>query len=60
VAAGNFILYLLVSREKQGKSGLCLEAQRAAVESYLNGGSWAVLAEYVEMESGKRIYRPKL
>ena len=38
-----------------------LEAQRAAVESYLNGGSWKLLKEYVEIESGKRSNnRPQL
>src|SRR5271170_4858488 len=37
-----------------------LEAQRAAVESYLNGGRWSLAAEYVEAESGKRSDRPKL
>ncbi|MBR0751733.1 recombinase family protein [Bradyrhizobium jicamae] len=60
MAEGKFISYLRVSREKQGRSGLGLEAQRAAVESYLNGGRWSVLAEYVEVESGKRNDRPKL
>lgn len=60
MAAGKFVSYLRVSRDKQGKSGLGLEAQRAAVESYLNGGKWKVLAEYVEVESGKRNDRPKL
>jgi hypothetical protein len=35
---GKFIAYYRVS--KQGKSGLGLEAQRQAVETYLNGGSW--------------------
>jgi DNA invertase Pin-like site-specific DNA recombinase len=38
-----------------------LEAQRKAVEDYLNGGSWALLKEYVEIESGKRSNnRPQL
>ncbi|MGT2503914.1 recombinase family protein [Bradyrhizobium guangxiense] len=60
MAEGKFVSYLRVSRDKQGKSGLGLEAQRAAVESYLNGGKWKVLAEYVEVESGKRNDRPKL
>ncbi|MCK1553428.1 recombinase family protein [Bradyrhizobium sp. 177] len=60
MAVGKFVSYLRVSRDKQGKSGLGLEAQRAAVESYLKGGRWKVLAEYVEAESGKRNDRPKL
>jgi hypothetical protein len=37
-----------------------LEAQRAAVETFLNGGRWTVLAEYREIESGKRADRPQL
>jgi DNA invertase Pin-like site-specific DNA recombinase len=58
---GKFISYLRVSTDKQGRSGLGLEAQRAAVESYLNGGRWTLAAEYVEAESGKRRSdRPKL
>ena len=37
-----------------------LEAQREAVARYLNGGRWKLLAEYVEVESGKRNSRPQL
>ena len=37
-----------------------VEAQRVAVESYLNGGRWTLIAEYVEAESGRRSDRPKL
>ena len=37
-----------------------LEAQRTAVETYLNGGRWTLVAEYLEAESGKRSDRPKL
>lgn len=37
-----------------------VEAQRAAVEGYLNGGRWTLAAEYVETESGKRSDRPQL
>src|SRR5262249_25260477 len=45
---------------KQGRSGLGMEAQRAAVDSYLNGGKWTLVAEYVETESGRRSNRPQL
>ena len=53
MAKGKFVSYLRVSTDKQGKSGLGLEAQRQAVERYLDGGAWELLAEYVEVESGK-------
>jgi hypothetical protein len=43
-----------------GKSGLGIEAQREAVARYLNGGCWAILAEFTETESGKRADRPEL
>jgi DNA invertase Pin-like site-specific DNA recombinase len=58
---GRWISYLRVSTDRQGASGLGLEAQRKAVEDYLNGGSWKLAAEYVEIESGKRSNnRPQL
>jgi DNA invertase Pin-like site-specific DNA recombinase len=60
MAGGKFISYLRVSTERQGRSGLGVEAQRAAVESYLNRGRWSLVAEYVEAESGKRSERPQL
>jgi DNA invertase Pin-like site-specific DNA recombinase len=60
MAKGKFVSYLRVSTDKQGRSGLGVEAQRFAVESYLNGGPWTLEAEYVEAESGKRSDRPKL
>ena len=60
MAKGKYISYLRVSTDKQGRSGLGLEAQRDAVESYLNGGRWKLAAEYLETESGKRSDRPKL
>ncbi|MET3413636.1 recombinase family protein [Methylobacterium sp. 1030] len=53
MAEGKFVTYLRVSTKRQGNSGLGLEAQRAAVETYLNGGAWTVCGEYVEVESGK-------
>jgi DNA invertase Pin-like site-specific DNA recombinase len=60
MAAGKFVSYLRVSTERQGRSGLGLEAQRKAVDDYLNGGAWQLLREYVEIESGKRNDRPQL
>src|ERR1700686_2893888 len=60
MAEGKFISYLRVSTDKQGRSGLGIEAQREAVVRYLNGGQWSLVAEYVETESGRRSDRPKL
>ena len=60
MARGNYIAYYRVSTEKQGLSGLGLEAQQKAVHDYLNGGDWRLVAEVVEVESGKRSDRPKL
>ena len=56
----SFISYLRVSTHKQGRSGLGIEAQRAAVASYLTGFGATPLAEFVEVESGKRDDRPQL
>ena len=58
--SGRFCSYLRVSTDRQGKSGLGLEAQRAAVLAYLNGGSWVLTTELVEVESGKNDDRPTL
>lgn len=60
MAQGVFVSYLRVSTDRQGRSGLGLEAQREAVAQYLNGGNWRLAAEVVEIESGKRNDRPKL
>src|SRR5215203_4942397 len=60
MAQGRFVSYLRVSTDRQGKSGLGLDAQRKAVEDFLNGGRWDLIAEFVEVESGMRDDRPKL
>jgi DNA invertase Pin-like site-specific DNA recombinase len=57
---GDFVSYLRVSTERQGRSGLGLEAQRQAVTAYLNGGRWRIIAEHVEVESGRNAERPAL
>ena len=60
MANGKFVSYLRVSTIRQGVSGLGLEAQRSAVNAHLNGGHWKIVAELVEVESGKRNDRPQL
>ena len=57
---GKVVTYYRVSTQKQGASGLGLDAQRHAVATYLNGGSWRVVGEFTEIESGKRADRPQL
>jgi DNA invertase Pin-like site-specific DNA recombinase len=47
------ISYLRVSTAQQGKSGLGLEAQRAAVTKFATDNAMAVIAEFVEIETGK-------
>ncbi len=54
------VTYLRVSTARQGQSGLGIEAQRAAVLAFLNGGDWKILREFVEIESGKRNDRVEL
>ncbi len=60
MANGRFVAYYRVSTDKQGRSGLGLDAQRESVTRYLNGGNWSLVAEVTEVESGKRDDRPKL
>src|SRR5215510_9585589 len=60
MAEGKFVSYLRVSTARQGRSGLGIEAQRQAVEDFLNGGKWKLVKEFVEVESGKKADRPEL
>jgi DNA invertase Pin-like site-specific DNA recombinase len=53
MANGKFVAYYRVSTQKQGQSGLGLEAQQHAVKAYLNGGQWELIAEITEVETGK-------
>ena len=53
MASGKFIAYYRVSTQKQGQSGLGLEAQKQGVMDYLNGGDWKLVSEFTEIETGK-------
>ena len=57
---GKFVAYFRVSTDRQGKSGLGLDAQRERVMNYLNGGSWSLIGEFTEVESGRINERPAL
>lgn len=57
---GGFIAYYRVSTERQGQSGLGLDAQRDAVRRYLTTVAGTLIAEHVEIETGRRNDRPEL
>lgn len=60
MTAPAFIAYYRVSTDRQGASGLGLDAQRQAVAAYLSRSDGQLAAEYTEIESGKRNTRPQL
>jgi DNA invertase Pin-like site-specific DNA recombinase len=55
-----FIAYYRVSTDRQGASGLGLEAQRQTVADHVARSGGALLAEFTEIESGARKKRPQL
>ena len=57
---GRHLRLRAVSTAEQGRSGVGLEAQKAAVEQRLNGGPWQLVGEFTEIESGRRAKRPQL
>lgn len=55
-----FVTYYRVSTQRQGRSGLGLEAQKSAAEAYLRLHGGTELASFTEVESGKVDARPQL
>ena len=55
-----FVAYYRVSTDKQGRSGLGLEAQHAMVRAYIEHERGQLMGEFEEVESGKRKDRPQL
>jgi DNA invertase Pin-like site-specific DNA recombinase len=55
-----FVSYLRVSTERQGRSGLGLEAQRDAVSRHVTQVDGELVQEFCEVESGRRSDRPQL
>ncbi|WP_341896945.1 recombinase family protein [Sphingobium sp. YR657] len=55
-----FIAYYRVSTDRQGRSGLGLEAQQEAVHKFLLQRQHTLIAEKVEVESGRNADRPEL
>jgi DNA invertase Pin-like site-specific DNA recombinase len=55
---GKFVAYFRVSTDRQGKSGLGLDAQRAAVAKHI--GQAELVAEFTEIESGRKNDREQL
>ena len=58
--APRFVTYLRVSTARQGESGLGLDAQRSTVEAFARQSGGQIIAQHVEVESGKRADRPEL
>ncbi len=55
-----FVAYFRVSTARQGRSGLGLAAQRAAVNDLISAKGNKLIAKFQEVESGKNRDRPKL
>jgi DNA invertase Pin-like site-specific DNA recombinase len=58
--SSGFVAYYRVSTERQGRSGLGLDAQREAVVRHVAGHNGELVADFCEIESGKRSDRPQL
>lgn len=54
-----FVVYYRVSKESQGIAGLGIDAQKRAVNAYLQHSGTSV-GEFIEVESGRRNDRPEM
>ncbi|RDB02306.1 recombinase family protein [Runella aurantiaca] len=54
------IAYYRVSTDRQGKSGLGLEAQAEAVQNYVSANGYQLAGSFTEIESGRKNNRPQL
>ncbi|MEM6635543.1 MAG: recombinase family protein [Pseudomonadota bacterium] len=54
------IAYIRVSTQRQGQSGLGIEAQKAEIAAFAQANDAVIEAEYIEIESGGRNDRPEL
>ena len=55
-----FVAYYRVSTDKQGRSGLGLDAQKAAVQQFIGRSGGELCANFQEIETGKHSSRPEL
>ncbi|MFZ4699592.1 MAG: recombinase family protein [Candidatus Methylumidiphilus sp.] len=60
MAQPRYIAYYRVSTAAQGRSGLGLEAQQAAVKAFLQGRDHTLASQFIEVESGRNSERPRL
>ncbi|HEV2303811.1 MAG TPA: recombinase family protein [Stellaceae bacterium] len=60
IAAPSLVAYYRVSTDRQGRSGLGIEAQKAAVAAYAAAAGGRVIHEFEEVESGRKNDRPEL
>lgn len=55
-----YVAYYRVSTQRQGHSGLGLEAQQKSIEQYINNNNGKLIAEFTDVESGSKKNRVEL